>query len=63
MLNRTDAFEMWTLRRLLRISWTAHITNDEVLGRSGVERQLLDTVKQSKVLYLGHILKRPRYQN
>lgn len=40
----------------MRIPWTFHLTNDEVL-RSGVEKQLLKTVKQPKIYYLGHMLK------
>lgn len=60
-LNRIEAFEMWTLRRLLRIPWTDHLTNQEVLRRAGVERQLLNIVRQKKVSYLGHILRGDRY--
>lgn len=60
-INRIEAFEMWTLRRLLRIPWTEHATNDEVLRRARVDRQLMDTVKQRKVSYLGHILRGRQY--
>ena len=60
-LKRIEAFEMWTLRRMLRISWTEHITNDDVLLRAGVERELLNIVKQRKTSYLGHILRGSRY--
>lgn len=47
-LNRIEAFQLWTPRRLL-------------LRRAPVERQLIDTVEQHKLSYLGHILRRPRY--
>lgn len=40
---------MWTFRRLLRIHWTAHITNEEVLEICGFQRELLYTVRQRKV--------------
>ena len=31
---RLDAFDMWALRKILRIPYTRHITNDEVRSRS-----------------------------
>ena len=46
---------------MLRISWTEHMFNDEVLLRAGVERELLDIVKQRKTSYLGHVLRGDRY--
>jgi len=33
------------LRKILRVSWTAKKTNDWVLNKSEVNRELLDTVK------------------
>lgn len=57
-LNRIEAFEMWTPILLGQI---VLITNNEVLQRAGVLRQLLDLVKQRKVLYLGHIMRGSKY--
>ena len=37
------------------------MSNDEVLRRAGVERELLSIVKQRKTSYLGHILRGDRY--
>ena len=37
------------------------MSNDEVLLRAGVERELLGIVKQRKTSYLGHILSGDRY--
>lgn len=31
--RKIDAFELWCWRRLLRIPWTARVTNKEVLDR------------------------------
>lgn len=60
-LQRIEAFEMWILRRLLKIPWVEHVTNQQVLQRANTDRQLLDIVKQRKTSYLGHILRGPRY--
>ena len=40
-----DASEMKRLRRMLRVSWTAKKTNEWVLNKGGVKRELLDRVK------------------
>ena len=50
--TRLDAFEMKRLRKILRVSWTA--TNEWVLNKVGVKRELLDTVKAMKLAYYGH---------
>ena len=43
--TRLEAFEMKGLRKILRVSWTAKKTNEWVLNKAGVKRELLDTVK------------------
>lgn len=60
-INRLEAFEMWILRRLLKIPWTAHVTNEEVLRRAQCDRELLHIIKQRKTAYLGHIVRGSRY--
>jgi len=49
-----EAFEMKGLRTILRVSWTAKKTTEWVLNKSGVKRELLDTVKARKLAYYGH---------
>ena len=39
------------LRKILRDSWTAKKTNEWVLNKAGVKRELLDTVKAMKLAY------------
>jgi len=36
------------------ISWTAKKTNEWVLNKAGVKKELLDTVKATKLAYYGH---------
>ena len=55
---RSDAFEMKGLRRNLRVSWTAKKTNEWVLNKGGVKRELLDTVKARKLAYYGHNMRK-----
>jgi len=42
------------LRKILRVSWTAKKTNEWVLNKAGVNRELLDNVKARKLAYYGH---------
>ena len=43
-----DAFEMKELAKILLVSRTAKKTNEWVLNKAGVKRELLDIVKASK---------------
>ena len=40
--TRLDAFEMKGLKKILWVSWTAKKTNEWVLNKAGVKRELLD---------------------
>jgi len=42
------------LRKILLLSWTAKKTNEWVLNKAGVKRELLDTVKARKLYWSHH---------
>jgi len=46
--RRLEAFEMWTWRRMEKISWLDKVTNKEVLTRVSKDRQILSSVWQRK---------------
>ena len=46
------------LRKIPRVSWTAKKTNKWVLNKTGVKRELLDTVKPKKPAYYGHTIRK-----
>ena len=52
--TRLEAFEMKRLRKILHVLWTAKKTNEWILNKAGVKRELLDTVKARKLAYYGH---------
>nr|CAH7754329.1 unnamed protein product [Callosobruchus chinensis] len=54
-MPRLEAFEMWVMRRMLKISWTKHVPNEMVLRRMKVNREILGIVKKRKTSYLCHI--------
>ena len=41
-VKRIEAYEMWIWRRMERISWTEHRTNEEVMKRIEEKRSLID---------------------
>ena len=57
--RRIQAMEMRCFRRLLRISYKDHITNEEVKARIrheiGQYKELLNTVKERKLRWFGHV--------
>jgi len=55
--KRIQAFEMRGLRQILRVSWTAKRTNDWVLDKAKVSRNLLESVKARKLEYFGHVMR------
>ena len=57
-IKRLEAFEMWVWRRILKISWTEHKTNEEVLNMVKEERKLMETIRKRQLNWIGHILRR-----
>jgi len=55
--KRIQAFEMQGLRQILHASWTAKRTNDWVLEKAEVSRNLLESVKARKLSYFGHAMR------
>lgn len=56
--KRIDAFEMWCYRRLLRVSWKDKRTNNWVLEKLGGELVLQKNIKDRKLRYFGHIIRK-----
>ena len=56
--RRTDAFEWWGQRRLLRISWTARRSNQSILKEINPEYSLEGLMLKLKLQYLGHLVRR-----
>jgi len=56
--TRLEAFGIKGLRKILHVSCTAKKTNEWVLNKAGVKRELLDTVKARKLAYYGHTMRK-----
>ena len=55
--RRIDAFELWCLRKLLRVPWTARRSNQSILKEIGPEYSL-EGLLTLKLQYFGHLMRR-----
>ena len=55
--KKIDTFELKCLRKILRIRWEEHITNVEVMRRTGIS-EISKEVQQRRWKYIGHILRK-----
>ena len=56
--RRTDAFELWCWRRLLRVPWTAGRSNQSILKEISPEYSLGGLMLKLKLQYFGHLMQR-----
>ena len=54
--GRTDAFELWCWRRLLRVPWTARRSNQSILKEISRGCSLEGLMLQLKLQYFGHLM-------
>ena len=54
--RRTDAFELWLWRRLLRVPWTARRSNQYILKEISPEYSLEGLMLKLKIQYFGHLM-------
>ena len=56
--RRTDAFELWCWRRLLRVSWTARRSNQSMLKEISPGCSLEGLMLKLKLQYFGPLMQR-----
>ena len=54
--RRTDAFELWCWRRLLRVPWTTRRSNQSILKEISPGCSLEGLMLKLKLQYLGHLM-------
>ena len=54
--QRTDAFELWCWRRLLRVPWTARRSNQSTLKEVSPEYSLKGLMLNLKLQYFSHLM-------
>ena len=56
--QRTDAFELWYWRGLLRVPWTARRSNQSILKEISPGCSLEGQMLKLKLQYFGHLMRR-----
>ena len=56
--QRTDTFQLWCWRRLLRVLWTARRSNQSILKQISPEYSLEGLMLKLKLQYFGHLMQR-----
>ena len=56
--RRSDAFELWCWRRLLRVPWTARRSNQSLLKEISPGYSLDGLMLKLKLQYFGHLMRR-----
>ena len=56
--RRTDAFELWCWKRLLRVPWTARRSNQSILKEISPGCSLEGVMLKLKLQYFGHLMRR-----
>ena len=56
--SRIYDFELWCWRRLLRVPWTARISNQSILKEISPEYSLEGLMLKLKLQYFGHLMQR-----
>ena len=56
--RKTDAFELWCWRKLLRVPWTERRSNPSILKEISPEYPLEGLMLKLKLQYFGHLMRR-----
>ena len=56
--QRTDAFKLWSWRRLLRNPWTARISNQSIRKEINPEYSLEGLILKLKLQDFGHLMRK-----
>ena len=56
--QRTDAFELWCWRKLLRVSWTAGRSNQSILKEINREYSSEGLMLKLKLRYFSHLIRK-----
>ena len=54
--QRSDAFELWCWRRLLRVPWTARRSNQSILKEISPEYSLEGLMLKLKLQFFGYLM-------
>ncbi|KAL5266167.1 hypothetical protein ACHWQZ_G006724 [Mnemiopsis leidyi] len=60
-MKRFEVFHQTSLRRILRIKWFYHVSNEEVLRRAGI-KPVETFISAARLRWYGHVVRMPDYR-
>ena len=54
IIDRLGAFEMWTLKRMMEISWKQKTSNERVLQMAKMKREIITIAKQEAEIFWAY---------
>ena len=63
MTKELEAVELWFYWRILKVSWTSHQTNEEILRSMNTTRILMKTIRQRQMRFFGHLMRKDRMES
>ena len=62
-MKKIEATEMWFTRSMLRIPYTARVTNDKALQDSNTERNILKKIRKKQAELFGHYMRKEKLEH
>jgi len=56
-IRSLEAFEMWIWRRMMKIPWTQHASNEQILGMVDESRSFMENLRKRQKNWIAHVLR------
>ena len=56
-IRQLEASEMWIWRRIMKVKWTEHKANEEVMEMVNEKRMLIKAIRERQKNWVGHVLR------
>jgi ribosomal 50S subunit-associated protein YjgA (DUF615 family) len=63
MEKHIESTELWFLRRMIRIPWTAKKTNTEILIEANEQRHIIVDLRRRQAKFIGHVLRKGKLED
>jgi hypothetical protein len=63
MKKHIESTEMWFLRRMMGIPWTARKTNEEILIETHEQRHIIADLKKRQTQFIGHVFLKEKLED
>ena len=61
--KKLEAMEMSIWRRMLKVSWTQRVTNEEIMRRVKTKRELITSICKRQLKFVGHIERKGGFES